>query len=44
MPTKQKKYYQYIADTKDTTCKACSSNAGKIFLEDDIPTLPIHPT
>lgn len=38
-----KNYYQYISDTKDTTCEACIKNNGKIFFEDTVPTLPVHP-
>jgi hypothetical protein len=38
-----KKYYKYVADIKDTTCKDCSSNDGRIFSEYDAPILPLHP-
>jgi len=43
MKTKQKTYYQYIADIHINTCEACSTNAGKIFTEDTKPEMPIHP-
>jgi hypothetical protein len=36
-------HYIYRADPKDTTCEKCIANDGKIFEEDYVPLLPIHP-
>jgi hypothetical protein len=43
MKTKQKIYYQYVAERKDTTCKTCVENDGEIFFGGNKPELPIHP-
>jgi hypothetical protein len=38
-----KTYYIYNADPKDTSCEICLVNDGKIFEEDNVPLLPVHP-
>jgi len=43
MKTKQKTYYLYQAEPKDTSCEKCLVNHGRIFEEENLPLLPVHP-
>jgi|GEM_PF-1604379 hypothetical protein len=39
---KEKTYYIFKTNPKDTTCLKCLENDNRIFEEDDFPTLPVH--
>jgi len=43
MKTKQKTYYLYQAEPKDTSCEKYLVNHGRIFEEENLPLLPVHP-
>lgn len=38
-----KNYYVYKADSKEKACNRCVDNNNRIFSEEDVPLLPVHP-
>ncbi|MCL2518523.1 MAG: hypothetical protein FWF15_08180, partial [Oscillospiraceae bacterium] len=38
-----KKQYRFISEMGESTCKVCRSYHGKVFSEDKLPKLPLHP-
>lgn len=38
-----KKYYIYTSEPKDTSCDRCLNNDRRIFEEEKLPLIPVHP-